>query len=127
MSSLTIMGLLFKRLTEYEIFPLSINFYFFLFTTIAFFIFMLLSKNSFSLPQSSIWIFFGLAIFAIGFNYFHILAIKHAPNPGFVDAIVSFKLVSISLISVILFGSELTVKHTIGIIFVVIGLILIVT
>ena len=127
MVSITIMMMLFKRLTVYAIPAESINFYFFLLTTFAFLILMILKGTSFLLPVSSIPIFFLLATVAVAFNYFSIVAIRDAPNPGYVEAITSFRLVAISLLSVLLFGSEFAAKHVVGILFVVVGLILVAT
>lgn len=127
MVSITIMMLLFKRLTIYGISPISINFYFFLLTTIGFLILMASTKTSFSLPTSSLWMFFLLAGVALSYNYFDIVAVRDAPNPGLVEAITAFRLVAIAILSAIIFGSALTAKNLIGILFVVVGLVLVST
>ncbi|MFD2112026.1 EamA family transporter [Thiorhodococcus fuscus] len=126
-ASITIMMLLFKKLTIHNISPISINFYFFLLVTAGFFAFMLIAKAPFSLPASSLWIFVVLAAFAISFNYFEIVAIRDAPNPGFVESITSFRLVAIALLSTFIFNAELTAKNLAGIVFVIVGLVLIST
>lgn len=124
MVSFAAMMLLFKKLTETSMLPEVINFYFFLFSTIAFLIFNLLRRTKLELPSSSIYIFVLAALIAISANYFSISAIKIAPNPGYSKAIQSFDVVIISVSSIFLFGAKITMVKAAGIVLSVCGLIL---
>ncbi len=118
------MALLFKKLAQTSMLPEVINFYFFLFSTIAILIFNLVRKTKLELPPNSIYIFLLAALIAISANYFSILAIKTAPNPGYSKAIQSFDVVIITISSVFLFGAQISIVKIAGIALSVCGLIL---
>lgn len=125
MISITLLVILFKKITLFKIESEVINFYFFFGTTMLFGIFTLLKKSNFAIPSASIPYFISAAIIAILYNYFSISAIKSAPNPGYVEAIVSFRVVIILIASTILFNSGITPIKFIGICLCTAGLILI--
>jgi drug/metabolite transporter (DMT)-like permease len=124
MISFAMMILIFKKLTGTSMLPEVINFYFFLFSTVAFLIFNILKKTKLDLPINYMYLFILAALVAITANYFSIIAIKFAPNPGYAKAIQSFDVVVITVASIFLFGSEITFTKAIGVAFSIIGLIL---
>lgn len=124
MVSFASMMLLFKKLTETTMLPEVINFYFFLFSTIAFLIFNLVRRTKVELPSNSIYIFILAALIAISANYFSISAIKTAANPGYSKAIQAFDVVIVTISSIFLFGSPITMIKAAGIVLSVCGLIL---
>ena len=113
--SISIMTLLFKHLLNSGINPEIINFYFFLISTVAFLGFLVAKSSNFNIPKSSIPIFVILGLLALSYNYFDLLAIKIAPNPGYVEAILTMKIIIITLLSFLLFKSDLNMTKAIGI------------
>lgn len=59
-------------------------------------------------------------------NLFSIRALSEAPNPGYASAIIGAQALVITLVAVFLFGSEITWLKTLGVLFCVLGVILIV-
>ena len=113
-----------RALTETGLKSEVINFYFFLFTAIGFLPIVLIRETRVSIPASSLPLFVLLTIIALGANYFSLTAIAKAPNPGYVPAIQTFRIVVITLASIALFGSEITVKKAVGIVLSLVGVIL---
>ncbi len=124
MISFSVMMLLFKKLTETNMLPEVINFYFFLFSTIAIFLFNLVRITKLELPSNSTYIFVLTALIAVAANFFSISAMKLAPNPGYSKAIQSFDVAIITIASVFLFGSQITIAKAAGIVLSMLGLIL---
>lgn len=124
MISFSVMMLLFKKLTETNMLPEVINFYFFLFSTIAIFLFNLVRSTKLELPSNSTYIFVLTALIAVAANFFSISAIKLAPNPGYSKAIQSFDVAIITIASVFVFGSQITIAKAAGIVLSMLGLIL---
>ena len=125
MLSISSMVLIFKRLTQFDMKPEIINFFFFLFTTLAFLVLILFKKTRIEIPTTAVPLFILIAIIAVVYNYFSISAIGAAPNPGYVEAIYSFRIVIILIASIFLFGSSITLTKMIGVVLCVIGLILV--
>jgi drug/metabolite transporter (DMT)-like permease len=118
-------SLLLKRLTQFSFSSEIINLYFWLTTSIAFFLFVIYKKTSFTVSKES-WIWFLiLALVAFVANYFSVEAIKLAPNPGYVRAIQASRIVLVTLLSVFLFQSEFTIRTLLGVIVIIGGVILI--
>jgi drug/metabolite transporter (DMT)-like permease len=117
-------ALIIKKLTITEPRTEVINFYFFLFTTIVFFGFLLSKGTRPVLSTGSIKWFALLAIVAAAANYFSVAAIGSAPNPGYVTSIRGFEAGITALVAVFLFKSELTATKLIGIVLTIGGLIL---
>ena len=113
--SISIMTLLFKHLLNTGLNPEIINFYFFLISTIAFLGFLFTKSSNFQVPSSSIPVFIILGLLALSYNYFDLLAIKSAPNPGYVEAILTLKIVIVTFLSFWLFSSELNTTKLIGV------------
>lgn len=61
------------------------------------------------------------SIFALAGNYLQVTAYKDAPNPGYVNTLVSTQLVLITILSVFLFKSDFTLIKFIGILLVLFG------
>jgi uncharacterized membrane protein len=87
--------------------------------------FIFLRRTSLELPPKSIPLFVIIAIIAVVYNYFSVSAIGSAPNPGYVEAITSFRVVIILMLSVLIFGSNITPIRVMGIALCTGGLILI--
>ena len=58
-------------------------------------------------------------------NLFSIHALREAPNPGYASAIVGAQALVITLAAFFLFGSEITWLKTLGVLFCILGVILI--
>ena len=69
-----------------------------------------------------VWLFL-ISISTMLLNVFIIIGYKLAPNPGFIDAANTASVSAITLLAVVFFQDELTLKKAIGIIGVTIGLI----
>lgn len=124
MISFVVMILLFKKLTVMEPKTEVINFYFFLFTAVAFFFFAIIKKVQLEFPSKSLPLFILIAIIAVIANYASVSAIRSAPNPGYVRGIQTLEVVIITIAALFLFKSEITPIKFIGILLSVCGVIL---
>lgn len=124
MAGFAAIALIVKQLTRLDINPDVINFYIFLFTTAGFYPFIYFSDLSFSVPPKSLLFFLLFMLVAVITNHCSVIALKTAPNPGYVLAVRSFNSVLVSVVAIFLFKSEISVRKFIGIIFSVVGLIL---
>lgn len=124
MISFAVMILLFKKLTTLEQRTEVINLYFFLFTTLAFFLFVILRQVRLQIPTDSLPLLILLAIVAVVANYCSISAIRLAPNPGYVRGIQSFEVVIITVVSIFLFQSDINLTKLAGIALSLCGIIL---
>ena len=115
-------SLLLKKLTQYSLTPEILNFYFWIITSITFLAFALYKKSSFKIDKGSLVWFLVLSIVAFVANYFSIIALKLAPNPGYVRAIQSANIVLITVSSIFLFGSTISIKAILGIMLILGGL-----
>ena len=117
--------LLLKALTKSDYQNEIINFYFFLLMA-TLFLGVSIAKQSFVFPKGR-WIFLFVFLAVIGAvgNYYSVMAIREAPNPGYVRAIQTFHVVIVSVLAVSFFGSDLSIRKAIGIILSVVGIILI--
>lgn len=113
-----------KWLTIYNLSSTLINTYFFILTGIGFVFLNLFQKGSFVPPAKTWPIFLVLTCIAVFGNYFSVKAFETAPNPAYVTAIVSTSVVLLALISVIAFGSQLTLIKAFGILLAVSGVII---
>ncbi len=64
---------------------------------------------------------------AAGFNFFNFYAIGIAPNVGYVNATNSASIGAVTILSVLLFGDELTKRKVLGLLGILIGLVLLFT
>lgn len=124
MISFAVMILIFKKLTTLEQRTEVINFYFFLFTTTAFSLFVFFRQVQLQIPIDSLPLLILLAIIAVVANYCSITAIRLAPNPGYVRGIQSFEVVVITVLAVFLFQSDINLTKLIGIALSLCGIIL---
>jgi drug/metabolite transporter (DMT)-like permease len=115
-------SLLLKKLTQYPLTPEILNFYFWITTSITFLAFALYKKSSFKISTDSLVWFLVLSIVAFVANYFSIIALKLAPNPGYVRAIQSANIIIITVSSIFLFGSTISIKMILGIMLILGGL-----
>ncbi len=65
-----------------------------------------------------------MAGFAVCYNDFLVRGFAVAPNPGYVQGVLTLNVVAISLIAVFLFGSELSLFKSVGVILTVIGVVI---
>ena len=114
--------LLLKKLTQYSLTSEIINFYFWLITSMTFLAFAIYRKSSFKIDKGSLVWFLVLSVVAFFANYFSIIALKLAPNPGYVRAIQSANIVLITVSSIFLFGSTISIKTILGITLILGGL-----
>lgn len=122
MIAASLMMLVFKTLTQKGV-PLEvINFYFFLTGTIVFFNYSLIRQVSMKLPSFCFGYFITLGILALVFNHCNLSAIKFAPNPGYVAAIGSLRVIFVAISAFFLFESELTLNKSLGCISCIIGI-----
>ena len=115
-------ALFLKKLTQFAFPSEIINVYFWVFTAIIFIIFSLYKKDSFKLDSGSIIWFILLAVAAFVYNYYYVIALKSAPNPGYVRAIQSANIILVTIFSIFLFGSSISIKMVVGIILILGGL-----
>lgn len=116
-----------KALTQQNIHVFVLNFWFFLLLAGGFAAANVFSKSaSFSLPKASLPIYAGLVFVGLLGNYFSIKAYEHAPNPGYVTAIMAGSMVVVTLASVLLFKGEVSPLQGLGV-FVVLGGIALIT
>lgn len=120
-----ILILLIKALTTKQLEPEILNLYFFLLTTVGFFLVAVFRRTSLAAPSSSYLLFLGLAIVAVAYNIFLVKAIELAPNPAYPAAIISSNVIIIALASVIIFGSEFNFTKLMGVILTVIGVVIV--
>ena len=125
MFSLSLMVLCFKKLTDMGVLPEIINLYFFSISSVAFLIFAVLKNTDLKIQTNCLWVFVPLTLMSLSYNYYSILAIRSAPNPGYSEAIKSFYVVIVMIGSFLIFGSELSAKKVIGILMTVAGLFLV--
>lgn len=83
-------------------------------------------KLSLSLSRKQWFILGGIGISAALFNLFMQQGYKYAPNPGYVAAINTSSIMSLTLLSAYIFKDSLSVKEIIGIIGVTAGLFIII-
>lgn len=117
-------GLIIKQLTIIEPKAEIINFYFFLFTALAFFVFSIFKGTRLAISTDTYKWLIVLAIVAVAANYFSVTAIRLAPNPGYVTGIRAFETVIIVIAAFFLFNSEISATKFMGIILSTCGLIL---
>jgi len=125
MISISVMVLIIKGLTRLGLSSEVIAFYYFLFTTPLLFIFALYKKAEFGLPLASLPLFFLFAIIAVAYNYFNVSSVGSAPNVGYAVGIISFNVAVVFVASIFLFDASFTLVKFIGIIFSIIGIVLI--
>ncbi|NND64653.1 MAG: EamA family transporter [Gammaproteobacteria bacterium] len=116
--------ILLKILTLFKINAIIINFWFFASLTLGFLVFAVIRKVDFAVPKSSLIVFLALALVGIFGNHYYVRAYEAAPNPGYVDGIISFATVVLVLFSFFFLGSSLTAAKLLGIVLVVSGVLL---
>lgn len=63
---------------------------------------------------SLLWVLLFAVAFFLG-NMLFFQALIDAPNPGYARALMTIEVVAVTLLSVVLFGSRLTLRHVVGI------------
>ena len=119
--------LIFKQITKSWLKSEIINFYFFLFMTVTFLLFSVFKKSSFKMDSHLLYWFLALSFVSFIANYFNIISIGLAPNPGYVKAIQSLQIVFIGVLSYLLLGSSLNSKAFAWIALILWGLYLVVS
>jgi len=86
-----------------------------------------IKKSSFTKLEKTDWILlFATGVFSTLFNYGQFQAIKIAPNLGYVNAINAASISLVTILAVVFFKDELTLKKGIGVAGVSLGLLLLV-
>ena len=85
---------------------------------------LLAPKMQFSISTKSIIIAVIIGISSVVATVFALKSVELAPNPGYSGAIYSANFVLVTLISVLVFGSSLSVVKLIGVVAVFVGLVL---
>lgn len=110
-----------KALTDTGLKSEVINFYFFSIVALGFLALMKLKGTSATLSGNSLRLFPGLGVVAVFANYYSLRAYESAPNPAFVGGIQTLSLVFVGVVSIWLFGAELTVGKFLGLLLCVFG------
>ena len=104
--------------------PTVINFYICLIVTIAFLIQIFMKKIKLSFDKKSIGVFIGAGIPASIFNFCLIKGYLLAPNPGYISATNVASIAVLTVLYRIFFKDVLTLKKSIGIVGILVGLIM---
>jgi len=117
----------FLSLTSKYLFNQGVNLYVFLsyaylFVTSCILIEIFKKKISLKTVTNNPWLFLLIGFSSIGFNLFQFLAIKIAPNIGYVNAINASSISAVTVFAALLFKDEFSPKKFIGVIGVTIGL-----
>jgi drug/metabolite transporter (DMT)-like permease len=124
--SFACMTLTFKYILKQNVQPLILLLFVFIFISIGYIVWVYLGNISFENLNFNVFLLIILAAcFAIAGNYFDVMAVKLAPNPGYAGALKASQIIIISILSVFLFSAKLTFVNLTGILFVLLGVILI--
>lgn len=121
MVSFSLMFLLFKQMTRFGLEPAAVFSYVFPVASVFFLLFARYSGTNLQ-AVSPYWLLALLAGFcSFSGNLFSLRALSGAPNPGYAVTLVSLNVVVVTLVSVALFGSELSYLKGLGVVLCVIG------
>lgn len=85
---------------------------------------MFKKKTSFQSIRKNPGIFMLIGIFSTGFNFFQFQAIQTAPNVGYVNAINASSISAVTILAILLFKDEFSIRKLIGVLGVTVGLLL---
>lgn len=102
-----------------------INLNVFLLVVVIILIQQVVSGKGFQLPTSQIFLVTIAALAAYAILQLSLMAVKSAPNPGYVSGIINSSTVIISIASVYLFNAHFSLTKSIGILLCLIGVYLI--
>ncbi len=85
---------------------------------------ILLSERTTAVSFRSVGLAALAGIFSVIATVFALKSIKLAPNPGYSVAIYSANFVLLALLSVLIFGSELTLQRMLGVVGIFVGIVL---
>lgn len=111
---LACLNLLTKGILEKGVAPVVLNFWLFGLSTLGFGALSYFRGQSLQLPTNAYVLFFVVILVVLGYNDFLVRAFSEAPNPGYVQGIVSISMVVVLILSVLFFGSALTLPKFIG-------------
>ena len=119
-----VFALMLKYLIDRGISPFVILFY--IFSIVSFIIFseIYLKKIKFVRSKDYWLIFILIGLFGASFDAFVALGYKLAPNPGYINAVNAASISAVTLLSVYLFKDEFSVRKSVGVLGVTVGLIL---
>ncbi len=98
--------------------------YTYLFVSICILIEMHIKKMSLKSFVKNPWQFLLIGLASIGFNLFLFLAIKLAPNVGYVNAINAGSISAVTVLAILLFKDEFSLRKLVGVIGVTAGLLM---
>lgn len=119
-------------LTSKYLFNQGVNLYVFLsytylFVSLCILIEMIKKKISLNPFKNNPWLFLLIGLSSIGFNLFQFLAIKLAPNIGYVNAINAASISAVTVFAVLLFKDDFSLRKFIGVLGVTVGLLILLT
>ena len=83
-------------------------------------------KTKLALSKNQFLILLGIGVSAALFNLFMQEGYKYAPNPGYVAAINTSSIMSLTVLSALIFKDSLSLKKVAGILGVIVGLLIII-
>lgn len=119
---LTALNLLTKGILNKGVLPEVLNFWLFSLSAVGFALLTYFRGQSFQIPSSTTYLFVALIAVVLAYNDFLVRAFSEAPNPGYVQGIVSLSMILVLVLSVIFFGSALTVSKFAGMVLVLMGI-----
>lgn len=118
------MQLLFKQLTVLQVPAAVLLLIVFALSTVLLFAHVRIAKNPIALGARELAFLAGAALFSYAGNLFMVRAIAQAPNPGYAMAIIGLQALPVLILSVFLFGSELTMVKGFGVLLSIAGVVL---
>jgi len=119
------MALSLKKVSTFGIHPLAINFYLVLFTCLGFGSWVKYSKISLSISFEVLLFLVIASTFALAGNYFDVLSLSKAPNPGYAGVLKAGQIIIITSLSPFLFDSSFSFVKALGIALVIGGMLLV--
>ncbi|MDY6788439.1 MAG: EamA family transporter [Candidatus Nanohaloarchaea archaeon] len=95
--------------------------YLFFFGSIFFGIYLLITGQFLIPTYAQLGTAVGAAVLSFMGNFFHVKAYTETPNIGFVDALVQFRTVFVTLLAWLIFGGEISLQGMVGILMVLAG------
>ncbi len=119
---LAALTLLTKGILSKGVVPEVLNFWLFATSSIGFGFLAYFRGLCFQVPHSTVYLFVALLVVVLGYNDFLVRAFAEAPNPGYVQGVVSLSMILVLILSVFFFGSALTFSKVVGMVLVLAGI-----
>lgn len=109
---LTALNLLTKGILTKGVVPEVLNFWLLSISAVGFWLLAYFRGQNLQVPGSTAYLFIALIAVVLGYNDFLVRAFAEAPNPAYVQGIVSLSMILVLVLSVLFFGSALTLPKT---------------